>query len=93
MNDLNNNFHEYKKILNKIYLEIKKPRYISTYNKKDLENIINKIDNTNHNGDADLLSKIKENISNLKFTGPEKDMEKNKKDLLSAVRQLITWLG
>ncbi|UZW14490.1 hypothetical protein OSC52_01200 [Clostridium pasteurianum] len=93
MNDLNNNFHEYKKILNKIYLEIKKPRYISTYNKKDLENIINKIDNTNHPGNTDLLSKIKENISNLKFTGPEKDLEKNKKDLLAAVRELITWLG
>ncbi|MFT8316441.1 MAG: hypothetical protein ABF633_19635 [Clostridium sp.] len=88
-----NNFHEYKKILEKMYLKIKKPRHISTYDKKDLESMINKIDNTNHNLNTTLLTRIKENLKSLKFTGPEKDIEKNKKDLLDAVSQLISWLG
>lgn len=93
MTDSSNNFHEYKKILEKIYLKIKKPRYISTYDKKNLESMINKIDNTNHNLNTTLLTRIKENLRSLEFIGPERDIEKNKKDLLDAILQLISWLG
>lgn len=39
------------------------------------------------------IKKIKNNLQNLEFSGPETDINKIKKDLISAILELISWMG
>ena len=40
-----------------------------------------------------IIKKIKNNLQNLEFSGPETDINKIKKDLILAILELISWMG
>jgi predicted RNase H-like nuclease (RuvC/YqgF family) len=55
-----------------------------------LKELENKFDKDNEK--KDIIKKLKDNLNNLEFSGPETDMKKIKKDLVQAIVQLLSWI-
>lgn len=56
---------------------------------KKLKELENKFDKDIEK--KDIIKKLKDNLDNLEFSGPETDIKKIKKDLTQAIVELLSW--